>query len=434
MALDGAVLGGRFVLGGRIGSGGYGEVWRATDTVLSRPVAVKLLHERYAQRAETLARFQAEARHAGVLSHENIAQVYDYREPADGQPPYLVMELVDGPSLEAVLAGGPLDVRRTMDIIAQAAAGLQAAHAAGMIHRDVKPGNLLLAPGGTVKITDFGIAHTIGSAPVTASGEVIGTPGYLAPERVTGESATPASDLYSLGMVAYECLTGAPPFTGPAVVVALAQRERPLPPLPPAVSADAAAFVARLAAKDPAHRLGSAAEAAIWAGLIRDGVGAVPGRWPDAPPAQTAGTGRFRRRTVLAYGCVACIAVIVILLASVIGFAATPRPGRAPATSPPAAPAQNGGVAAPRPTSPATSPGRQPVMSPVAEQEPATPVARHERAGGSPGTSSAKPGHGAGSRGTVLGHGNEKGHGKSQGGGNDQVSGDGQGNGNDQGG
>jgi serine/threonine-protein kinase len=134
-------------------------------------VAIKLLHPRYAQRSEGLARFRAEARQAG----------------------------------------GPLESSRTMDIVAQAAAGLQAAHAAGMIHRDIKPGNLLLAPGGTVKITDFGIAHTIGSASVTASGELIGTPGYLAPERAEGEQATPASDLYSLGMVAYECLADAAP-------------------------------------------------------------------------------------------------------------------------------------------------------------------------------------------------------------------------------
>jgi eukaryotic-like serine/threonine-protein kinase len=112
------------------------------------------------------------------------------------------MELVDGPSLEAALAGGPLESSQAMDIMAQAAAGLQAAHAAGMIHRDIKPGNLLLAPGGTVKITDCGIAHTIGSASVT--------PGYLAPELAWGEQATPASDLYSLGMVTYECLAGAP--------------------------------------------------------------------------------------------------------------------------------------------------------------------------------------------------------------------------------
>jgi tRNA A-37 threonylcarbamoyl transferase component Bud32 len=412
MPLDGAVLGGRFVLDERIGSGGYGEVWRATDTVLSRPVAVKLLHPRYAQRAETLARFRAEARHAGVLSHQNIAKIYDYREPAGGQPPYLVMELVEGPSLEAVLADGPLGAERTMDIVAQAAAGLQAAHAAGMIHRDIKPGNLLLSPGGTVKITDFGIAHTVGSAPVTASGEVIGTPGYLAPEQVAGERATPASDLYSLGMVAYECLAGVPPFTGSAVVVALAQRERPLPPLPPSVSAEVGAFVARLTAKDPVHRPSSAAEAAVSAGLIRDGVGAVPGRWPDAPPAQTGATGWFRRSTVLAYAFVACIAVIVIVLASVIGFAATPRPGSPSTTSPSTTPAQNGGVAAPRSTSPATSPGRQPVMSPVAEQEPASPVAQREPASSGPGAPPAKPGHGReDARGPGHGHGKAKGHG-----------------------
>src|SRR6185437_15752517 len=206
MAYLGAVLGGRYVLDEQIGIGGYGEVWRATDTVLSRPVALKLLHQRHAEQAETVARFRSEARLAAALSHENIAQVFDYGEAADGQPPYLVMELVTGASLEAVLKDGPLDVTRTMDIVAQAAAGLQVAHAAGMIHRDIKPGNLLLSPGGTVKITDFGISHTVGSAPVTASGEVIGTPGYLAPEQVAGERATPASDLYSLGMVAYECL------------------------------------------------------------------------------------------------------------------------------------------------------------------------------------------------------------------------------------
>ncbi len=109
MAQAGAVLGGRYVLDEQIGNGGYGEVWHATDTVLSRPVAVKLLHPRYAQRSDALARFQTEARHAGALSHQNIAQVYDYGEPADGQPPYLVMELVDGPSLEAILVDGPLD-------------------------------------------------------------------------------------------------------------------------------------------------------------------------------------------------------------------------------------------------------------------------------------------------------------------------------------
>jgi len=156
--------------------------------VLTRPVAVKLLHAGYARHDGALARFKAEARHAGALSHENIARVYDYGEPADGQS-YLVMELVDGPSLADVLAGGPLPAGRTMDIVAQVAAGLQAAHAAGVIHRDIKPANILFAPDGAARITDFGIAHAVGSAPVTSTGMVMGTPGYVAPERVAGATA-----------------------------------------------------------------------------------------------------------------------------------------------------------------------------------------------------------------------------------------------------
>ena len=431
MALAGTVLGGRYVLDDQIGNGGYGEVWRATDTVLARPVAVKLLHPRYTQRSEALARFRAEARHAGGLSHENIAQVFDYGEPADGQPPYLVMELVDGPSLETVLTGGPLDDSRTMDIVAQAAAGLQAAHAAGMIHRDIKPGNLLLAPGGTVKITDFGIAHTIGSAPLTASGELIGTPGYLAPERAMGERATPASDLYSLGMLAYECLAGTPPFRGTPLEVALAHRDRPLPPLPPSVAVDVAALVMRLAAKDPARRLSDAAEVAVWAGLLRDGVG-VAGlqMWPEQPPA----AGLFQRRTVLAYACVVVTAVVVIVLASVIGFASTPGPvtaAPAPASSSShgggsgggdatAPPARNSATAPPS-RGPAASPGQPPAARSVVKRRPAAPnpdvgpaVAAADPAGPGPGHGHGKgpdQGPGAG-RGPGLGKAKDQGNGQ----------------------
>ncbi len=165
------------------------------------------------------------------MAHQNIARVYDYGEP-EGEQPFLVMELVEGPSLAHVLMTGPLDAARTMDVLAQAACGLQAAHAEGLIHRDIKPGNLLLAPGGTVKITDFGIAHAVGSAPLTLTGTLLGTPGYLAPERASGAQATPATDLYALGIVAYECLAGAPPFAGKPLDVTLAHRDRPLPPLP----------------------------------------------------------------------------------------------------------------------------------------------------------------------------------------------------------
>jgi serine/threonine-protein kinase len=415
MALGEAVLGGRYVLDELIGSGGYGVVWRATDTVLSRPVAVKLLQPRYTQHSEALGRFRAEARHAGSLSQENIAQVLDYGEPADGQPPYLVMELVDGPSLEAVLADGPLDASRTMDIVAQAAVALRAAHAAGMIHRDIKPGNLLLDSDGTVKITDFGTAHTIGSAPVTASGELIGTPGYLAPERAEGKRATPASDLYSLGMVAYECLAGVPPFTGTALEVALAHRDRPLPPLPPSVSTDVCAFVMRLTAKDPVRRLDDAAEVAVWAGLLRDGVGVDALRaWPDPPPGPTPVTGWLQRRTILAYACVAVTVVVVIALASVIGFASTPAPVTASPASPPsshgAAPPARGPI-----TNPVTSPGRPPAASPVAQREPASVV---------PAAEAVTSGHGHG-----YGRGNGGGRAKGQAGSNGNDQGKGNGNG-----
>jgi serine/threonine protein kinase len=417
MAQAGAVLGGRYVLEQQIGRGGYGEVWRAADTVLSRPVAVKLLHPCYAGQGQAVARFRAEARHAAALSHENIAQVHDYGEAAGGQPPYLVMELVAGASLETVLAGGPLDATRTMDIVAQASAGLQAAHAAGMIHRDIKPGNLLLTPRGTVKITDFGIAHTVDSAAVTASGELIGTPGYLAPERAVGEGAGTASDLYSLGIVAYECLTGARPYSGTPIEVALAHRDRPLPPLPPSVAPDVTAFVMRLTAKDPARRLGDAAEVSTRAGLLRDGFGA-PFRDQD----------RTRRRAVLTYACAAlAVAVaVVIVVASVIGFASASHPAAAssspgpassspePASSSGRAPASRGhDVAAPPSGRPVASPTRSAAVAPAAHQPPAAvaPVVTAATSGPGPGNG---PGNGKG-KGKGNGNGPGKGKGKGKG-------------------
>jgi serine/threonine-protein kinase len=265
MGAPGSIVLGRYALGEKIGAGGFSEVWRATDVVLARPVAIKMLH---LTSAEALTRFRAEAQHAGGLSHENIARIYDYCEPAPPQPPFLVMELVDGPSLAEALGAGPLDPARALDIVAQTASGLHAAHLAGLVHRDIKPANLLLAPGGVLKITDFGIAQAADSAPVTVTGQLLGTAGYLAPERVMGAPATAASDLYSLGIVAYECLAGTPPFTGPALAVALAHRERALPPLPGQVPEDVAALVLALTAKDPTGRPRSAGEVARRAGQM----------------------------------------------------------------------------------------------------------------------------------------------------------------------
>ncbi len=279
------VLAGRYRLEGCVAYGGVGEVWRATDLVLGRPVAVKLLRTEYAQHPEVLTRFRAEAKHAGSVSHSGIAQVYDYGEDGAAASPYLVMELVDGPSLARVLAAGPLAPAHAMDVLAQAAAGLQAAHAAGLVHRDIKPGNLLAGPSGQVKITDFGIAHAAWSAPITQTGALVGTPAYLAPERVVGGPATPASDLYSLGVVGYQCLTGTVPFEGIPHEVTAAHRHRTLPPLPPAVPAEVAELILDLTARDPADRPASAGEVAVRAGRLRD---ALAGR-PTTPPAREPG-------------------------------------------------------------------------------------------------------------------------------------------------
>jgi eukaryotic-like serine/threonine-protein kinase len=448
------LLGGRYQMEEPIGTGGYCEVWRAADTVLARPVAVKLLHPGYAHQAEALARFQAEARHAGSFSHPNIARVYDYGEPVGRQQSYLVMELVEGPSLAVVLSGGPLDAARTMDVIAQSAAGLQAAHSTRLIHRDIKPANILFAPGGMVKITDFGVAHAIGAAPVTATGMVMGTPGYIAPERVSGGQAQPPSDLYALGIVAYECLTAAQPFTGSPLEVALAHRDRPLPPLPAWVPAEVVELVMMLTAKDPAWRPASAADVAAWAGRLRDdlrgGPPDGPGAGPDAawfvpvavpevpvaaPPDPTPGllagpqhstvadawppgsgvprrgrtrarAGRFRRRRIPVLAAIVLAALAGLGLASMTGFSLVPHgPGRPSVV--PSAPSPQ------RPSSPVSSPG-----SPVGGASPpgstgtdprATPAATVSSGPATP----APPGQAPSVPGHKKGHGH--GHGNGQG-------------------
>jgi eukaryotic-like serine/threonine-protein kinase len=261
---------GRYRLDGRIAAGGMGEVWRGADTVLRRPVAIKVMRAGFAEQADTRARFRAEAQHAAALSHPGIAQVYDYGEGGHGQPPFLVMELVDGPPLTELLARGPLAPALVLDIVAQTADGLDAAHAAGLVHRDIKPGNLLIGRGGILKITDFGIAHATGAAPLTRTGMLMGTPAYMAPERVAGLPATAASDLYALGIVAYECLAGKLPFTGTPLEVALAHQNRDLPALPDDIPWEVAELVADLTERDPDARPASAAEVAVRARQLRD--------------------------------------------------------------------------------------------------------------------------------------------------------------------
>ncbi len=259
---EGAVLGGRYRLTSQIAVGGMGEVWVAHDTALNRDIAVKVLKEEFAGDAGFLDRFRTEARNAGSLSHPNIAQLYDYREH-DGTA-YLVMELVAGEPMSDLLEREPvLPPERLLPILAQTARALHAAHQAGVVHRDVKPGNILLTPDGAVKITDFGVSLASNQIPMTATGMVMGTAQYLSPEQAVGHAATPASDLYSLGIVAYECLAGHRPFTGPtAVDIAVAHVRVPVPPLPATVDPALGDLVMRMLAKNPAERPRSAASLA----------------------------------------------------------------------------------------------------------------------------------------------------------------------------
>jgi eukaryotic-like serine/threonine-protein kinase len=280
----------RFRLDSRIATGGMGEVWRATDTTLGRVVAVKLLKTEYADDEMFRTRFASEAQHAAALHHPGVAAVYDFGEaaPTDGggPRPYLVMELVDGQPLSALIRPGqPLDPEVTRDLMAQAGDAIGAAHDAGIIHRDVKPGNLIVTPDRRVKITDFGIARATEGMAMTQTGQVMGTPQYLSPEQAQGGRATPASDVYSLGVVTFECLTSRRPFAGETpVATALAHLREPVPPLPASVPSDLAAVVTRALAKDPADRF---PDATAYAAALRDPAtvaAAVP------PPAPTPAT------------------------------------------------------------------------------------------------------------------------------------------------
>jgi len=274
----GTVLGGRYALGKRIAFGGMGEVWSATDTVLGRAVAVKLMHPVLGQDSDFVERFRAEARHTAVLAHPNIATVFDYGE--DDGTAYLVMELVAGEPLSQIIAErAPLSAAETAAILVQAALALANAHEHGVVHRDVKPANILVTADGTAKLTDFGISRAADSVPLTRTGEVLGTAQYLSPEQALGQSATASSDIYALGVVGFEMLTGQRPFdTGSAVSTALAQISQPPPPLPETVPVAIRSVITAALAKDPADRPESAV-------ALADALRMPGAAFPSAAPA-----------------------------------------------------------------------------------------------------------------------------------------------------
>ena len=279
---SGITLGGRFQLTDRIAIGGMGEVWKARDLVLGRIVAIKILKEEYTGDPGFLNRFRAEARHTALLNHEGIANVFDYGEEEGSA--YLVMELVPGLPLSSIIERDKsLTPDRTLSIIGQTATALAAAHKQGLVHRDVKPGNLLILPDGRVKITDFGIARLADQVPLTATGQVMGTAQYLAPEQATGQQATGSSDIYALGVIGYELLAGTRPFSGESqIAIALAQVNDTPPPLPESIPVPVRALIMSMLAKDPADRPADAealarAVAAIRRGDIAAAEAAVPG-------------------------------------------------------------------------------------------------------------------------------------------------------------
>ena len=277
MLITGQLLAERYRLTRRIAVGGMGEVWEAEDTRLDRNVAVKVLKADLSGDAEFLTRFRIEARTTASLNHPGIAAVHDYGETAsmpDGpeDTAYLVMELVEGEPLASIIARGRLTVDRTLDVLQQAGTALQAAHERGLVHRDVKPGNILVTPAGKVKITDFGIAKAADAAPVTRNGMVMGTAHYIAPEQALGHDAEPASDVYALAVCGYECLTGHRPFRSEnAVTVAMMHIRDIAPPLPPDVPSGPRALIEATLVKDPRQRYRNGGEFAAAIGAIRAG-------------------------------------------------------------------------------------------------------------------------------------------------------------------
>ncbi|UAB95005.1 serine/threonine protein kinase [Dactylosporangium vinaceum] len=369
----GQLLNGRYLLAERLGEGGMSVVWRARDEVLDRDVAVKVLNSRLAADADWRRRIRLEAQAAARLSHPNITNVYDYGETSD-HTPFVVMELLHGPTLSARLQAGPLPVPAALRICAEVAAGLAAAHARDLVHRDVKPANVVLTPD-AAKVLDFGIVGFVGTPDVDDGSElVLGTPAYLAPERLTGNEITTASDVYAFGLLLYRCLTGRLPWdsetTTQMVTAHVLVAPAPLPDIPD-LPADMRALCMECLAKDPKDRPDAAAVAARLAAAA----GIVPRH--SMVPAEPIGFALFTDETTLIRGrgpndrrrILLGLAALVAIAALVTGVILHDSGADAVSTADPARPA---------PSAPATpltpAPSESPVAAPATSEPPAAPA------------------------------------------------------------
>ena len=348
---------GRYTRRHRIATGGMGEVWLAHDEVLNRDVAVKYLKQEYADDDGFRTRFLNEARSAASLLHPGIATVFDFGEgggTGSDDPPYLVMEYVDGHTLSELLATGrPLDPEQARDVVAQAGVALGVAHAAGLVHRDVKPGNLMVTPDGIVKITDFGIARAGDGMALTETGQLLGTPQYISPEQAAGSPATAASDVYALGVVLFECLTGRRPFEADSpVATALAQVRDPVPELPPEVPRALADVTRRALAKKPGDRYPDASAFAAALAALAPEPTIMMSAPVAAPPDSSPLIGRPGRAGRMVRGHERALLLVAAALAvAIIGvLAATALMGEGTKDTPPGSPTSSPSVS---PTSPA---------------------------------------------------------------------------------